>query len=88
MLWKTNTFRIGMIAILQKDFSGVVMVSKEINDTVLDDSRNILLGHVTAGRMTSAQMSDNQILETASPIKSTIRFNSYRNPVQVKFRIM
>lgn len=59
------------------------MVSEEIKDAVIDNTRNLLLGHVAVGRLTSSQISDNQIVETASPLKSTVRMNVYQRPVKV-----
>lgn len=63
------------------------MVSQEINSTVLEDTRNILLGHMAVGRLTSNQLTDNQVIQTASPLKSTIRFNSFKRPVKVKYHL-
>ena len=59
------------------------MVSEEIKDSVLDNTRNLLLGHVAVGSMTSSQINDNTLIETASPLKSTIRMNVYQQPVKV-----
>ena len=66
------------------DFGSVVMVSQDISNAVLDDTRNILLGHVAVGRLTSSQLTNDLLLETASPLKSTVRINIYQQPKKVK----
>ncbi|XP_045157797.1 transforming growth factor-beta-induced protein ig-h3-like [Mercenaria mercenaria] len=65
------------------DLGYVVMVSERIKDSVVDNTRNLLLGHVAVGSLTSSHISDNQIIETASPLKSTIRMNVYQRPVEL-----
>jgi hypothetical protein len=61
------------------------MVSEDIKDSVINNTRNLLLGHVTVGMVTSPQINDNMLIETASPLKSTIRMNVYQQPVKVTF---
>ncbi|WAR23616.1 BGH3-like protein [Mya arenaria] len=65
------------------DFGSVVMVSKNISESVVEDTRNIMLGHVAVGRLTSSQLTNEMIVETASPLKSSIRINMYEQPTKV-----
>lgn len=65
------------------DLGSVVMVSEEIKDSVVDNTRNLLLGHVAVGSVTSSQINDNMIIETASPLKSMIRMNVYQQPIRL-----
>ncbi|KAH3815464.1 transforming growth factor-beta-induced protein ig-h3-like isoform X1 [Dreissena polymorpha] len=65
---------------VMKDIGSVEIVSQEISDSVIEDTRNILLGHVAVGRLTSSRLTDDMIVETASPLKSSIRINTYEQP--------
>ncbi|XP_052257921.1 transforming growth factor-beta-induced protein ig-h3-like isoform X2 [Dreissena polymorpha] len=65
---------------VMKDIGSVVIVSQEISNSVIEDTRNILLGHVAVGRLTSSRLTDDMIVETASPLKSSIRINTYEQP--------
>ena len=70
---------------MMKDIGSVVIVSQEISDSVIEDTRNILLGHVAVGRLTSSRLTDDMIVETASPLKSSIRINTYEQPKKVTY---
>ena len=64
-----------------------MVVSEPIRETLVDNTRGLLLGHVAVGRFPSTQLSDGQMVDTASPYKSKIRINSYQRPVSVCIRI-
>ncbi|KAL4236692.1 hypothetical protein ACF0H5_005076 [Mactra antiquata] len=57
--------------------SSVVMVSQDITNSMIDDARNLLLGHMVVGRVTSSKFDNDQLLETASPHGAYVRMNVY-----------
>ena len=65
--------------------NSVIMVSEQISEDVVDNTRDILLGHVIVGRYTSPLFNDNQMIETSSPYKTKIRINTYNTPLNVSF---
>lgn len=71
------------MGLVLQDIGSVVMVSEEIKDSVVDNTMNIVLGHIAVGNLTSPHFSNNDMLETASPLKTKIRINIYQRPIKV-----
>jgi len=83
-----KTFATSTLQTVDKDLKlqddpNVIMVSQKLQQTVVEDTRNVLLGHVTLGRYTSPQLADDQLVATASPFKTSIRINTYETPVKL-----
>ncbi|XP_067677411.1 transforming growth factor-beta-induced protein ig-h3-like [Haliotis asinina] len=66
--------------IMPKDIPNVVMVSKPVSNLVLNDTQNLLLGHMASGQYKISNLQDEQLVETGSPYKSKIRINFYEGP--------
>lgn len=66
-----------------QDMSSVMIVSEPIRETLVDNTRGLLLGHVALGSFPSTHLNDEQMIETASPFKSKIRINTYQRPVSL-----
>ncbi|XP_064605989.1 LOW QUALITY PROTEIN: periostin-like [Liolophura sinensis] len=60
--------------------SNLVLVSRPLTDMLVNDMKQLLLGHVVVGSVKTSQMKDEQTLPTGSPVKSTVRINFYEYP--------
>lgn len=63
--------------------SNLVLVSRPLTDMLVNDMKQLLLGHVVVGAVKTSQMKDEQTLQTGSPVKSTVRINFYEYPHKV-----
>ncbi|KAL3869818.1 hypothetical protein ACJMK2_042451 [Sinanodonta woodiana] len=66
-----------------QDVGSMVIVSEQATNTLLQDTRNLVLGHLALGTLTSTRLKNNQLIETASPFKSKIRVNLYDSPQHI-----
>ncbi|KAL5016813.1 hypothetical protein ScPMuIL_006402 [Solemya velum] len=58
----------------------VVVSTNPLNNFIVEDMRNIMLGHVVGEVYKTGSLNDEQVLETGSPYKSEIRINFYSQP--------
>lgn len=61
----------------------VIIFSKSHADKNMEDITDTLLYHVVPGLVKTNMMSNDDVITTASPLKSTIRVNTYYNPSKV-----
>lgn len=68
---------------LQMNEPVVVVSTNPLNNFIVEDMRNIMLGHVVGEVYKTGSLNDEQVLETGSPYKSEIRINFYSQPEKV-----
>lgn len=80
---KIKSLPLGENEVPLQDMDSMVIVSEQATDALLQDTRNLVLGHLALGTLTSTRLKNNQLVETASPFKSKIRVNLYDSPQHV-----
>ncbi|GAB1610675.1 transforming growth factor-beta-induced protein ig-h3-like [Argonauta hians] len=67
----------------EMQLKNVIIFSKSHEDKNLEDITDTLLNHIVPGLVKTTIMSNDEVLTTTSPLKTTIRVNTYYTPSKV-----